>query len=118
MISVVEKILSQNQEIDMYEEYFEGEEPENNMENINVKTLKLFKNIGEGPKRQVNSLSWHPDGPHKIAASYSLLKFQSSLQTSSSKSFIWDINNPNVPCDVLTPPSPVVKLAYNHKNVD
>ena len=45
MIDVVEKVISQNNEIDMYEEYFEGEEPENNMENINVKTLKLFKNI-------------------------------------------------------------------------
>lgn len=29
----------------MYEEYFEGEEPENNMEILNVKTLKLFKNL-------------------------------------------------------------------------
>lgn len=29
----------------MYEEYFENEEPENNVENLNVKTLKLFKNI-------------------------------------------------------------------------
>ncbi len=29
----------------MYEDYFEGEEPENNMEVLNVKTLKLFKNV-------------------------------------------------------------------------
>lgn len=55
----------------MYEEYFDGEEPESNAENLNVKTLKLFKNIEEGEKRQVTSLSWHPDGPHKLAASYS-----------------------------------------------
>lgn len=59
----------------MYEEYFDNEEPENNVENLNVKTLKLFKNIDQGIKRAVTSLSWHPDGPHKIAASYSLMKF-------------------------------------------
>lgn len=51
MIEVVEKVLCQNKEIDMYEEYFEGEEPENNMETLNMKTLKLFKNIDQGMKR-------------------------------------------------------------------
>lgn len=59
----------------MYEEYFDGEEPEHNIEKINVKTLKLFKNLDIQTKRSLTSLSWHPDGPHKIAASYSLMKF-------------------------------------------
>lgn len=118
MIEVVEKVISQNNEIDMYEEYFEGEEPQNNMENLNVKTLKLFKSIDQETKRSVTSLSWHPDGPHKIASSYSMLKFQSQQQNFGFKSYIWDINNPNVPCEVLNPPSPIIKLAYNHKTVD
>ena len=63
----------------MFEEYFEDEEPEHNIENINVKTLQLFKNLeNTGPKRAVTSLSWHPDGKYKIAASYSNMKFEPS----------------------------------------
>ena len=39
MLEVVEKVLAQNNQIDMFEEYFEDEEPEHNVENVNVKTL-------------------------------------------------------------------------------
>lgn len=73
MIQTLESVIKMNNEIDMFEEYFEGEEPEYNLENVNVKTLKLFKNLGKEEKRAVSSLSWHPDGPFKIAASYSML---------------------------------------------
>ncbi len=104
----------------MYEEYFDGEEPEHNIENINVKTLQLFKNPeNTGVKRTITSLSWHPDGKYKIAASYSNMKFQPSSNTKlQNQSFIWDINNPNVPCDTIVPPSPIIKMQYNHKNTD
>ena len=73
MLSTLESVIKINNEIDMYEEYFEGEIPEYNLENVNVKTLKIFKNMNDLPKRAVSSISWHPDGPHKIAASYSML---------------------------------------------
>lgn len=33
-------------------------------------------------------------------------------------SYVWDVSNPNEPSEELTAPSPVVKLAYNHKNTD
>lgn len=33
-------------------------------------------------------------------------------------SYVWDINNPNLPSNTLTPLSPVVKIVYNHKNPD
>lgn len=56
----------------MFEEYFEDEEPEYTHQQLNVKTLKLFKNVEVETKRCVSSLSWHPDGPYKIAASYSM----------------------------------------------
>ena len=63
-------------------------------------------------------LSWHPDGPFKLAAAYSILRFQQHSTLGGSNSYIWDVNSPNVPCNTLTPPSPVVRLVYNHKNPD
>ena len=116
MLDVVESIIAKNNQIDMFEEYYEDEEPEHNIENVNVKTLKIFKNSEDTGKRAVTSISWHPDGPFKLAASYSVMKFQG--QNSGSKAYIWDINNPNVPSESLIPPSPIVKLAYNHKSVE
>ena len=51
MLDVVEKIISQNNQINMFEEYFDGEEPEHNIENINVKTLQIFKSLNQEVKR-------------------------------------------------------------------
>lgn len=118
MTESVEAIISKNNQIDMFEDYFYNEVPEHNVENLNVKTLKLFKFNDDGPRRAVTSLSWHPDGPHKLAASYSILRFQQQSPSMNLQSYIWDVNNPNIPCDKLLPPSPVVRLSYNHKNPD
>lgn len=118
MCEVVESIIYKNNQIDMFEEYFEGEEVNCAMDKVKVKTLKLFKNCSEDPKRTVTNISWHPDGSHRLAASYSVLRFQQLAQNSSNESYIWDVNNPNSPLETLKPPSAVVKLAYNHKNTD
>ena len=119
MLETIQKVISQNNEIDMFEEYFEGEEPEHSIEPLNVKTLKLFKNNSSTNKKSVTSLSWHPDGPYKLAASYSEMSFQPDKKNDNTHmSCIWDINNPNIPCEVLDAPSPVVKMAYNHKHIE
>jgi len=33
-------------------------------------------------------------------------------------SYIWDLNSPNEPCAMLTPPSPLMCVAYNPKSPD
>lgn len=117
MCEVVESIISKNNQIDMFEDYFDGEEEDCSMDSLKVKTLKLFKLVSDEPKRTVTNLSWHPDGSHRLAASYSVLRFQQH-SGGNNESYIWDVNNPNAPLEALIPPSPVVKLAYNHKNTD
>ncbi len=37
------QILSENNEIDLYEEYFDGEEPDQTTESLHTNTLRLFK---------------------------------------------------------------------------
>lgn len=85
---------------------------------MSIKTLKLFKQGEEDNRRQVSSISWHPDGPHKIAVSYAKLNFDSIRESYSYQSYIWDISNSSVPVNTINPKSPITKLAYNHKNVE
>jgi dynein intermediate chain 2 len=114
----VHEIIDKNNQIDMFEEYFLGEEPEHNIEKLSIKTLMLFKDQNDGIKRSVSKLCWHPDGPYSIAASYSISRFQQQPAGMKFDAYTWDLNSPNVPKDSLVPPSPLTTLAYNHKNVD
>lgn len=76
MCQNVSNIILENNQIDMFEEYFEDEAPEHNIEKLNVRTLMLFKDPTEGVKRSISKISWHPDGPEYLAAAYSIMRFQ------------------------------------------
>ena len=87
-------------------------------------------------KRSVSFMSWHPDGPRKLAAAYSVLEFQKAPMGISFDSYIWDVGetcrvpsmsrvlicfpseNPNTPETTLTPSSPLITLEYNPKDVN
>ena len=76
MCNHITDIIRENNQIDMFEEYFDQGEPEHNIEKLNVKTLMLFKDPSEVCKRSVSRISWHPDGPQSLAAAYSIMRFQ------------------------------------------
>lgn len=61
-------------------------------------------------------MEWQPDNPCKVAAAYSILKFQQMPDSMPTSSYIWDINSPNEPEVVLKPSSPIVSLSFNYKN--
>lgn len=113
----VESILMRNNEIDMFEEYFPAEQPEAGAEALSLKTLTLFRLPGSERKASVSSLSWHPEGPSKIAVSYTLPRAV-GRGIPPPEATIWDVNSPNAPVETLQPPFPVSKLAFNHKNAD
>jgi len=56
--------------------------------------------------------------PPKVAVAYSVLRFQQMPDHMPTQSYIWDINDPNVPDCTLLSTSPVTSIAFNHKNVD
>lgn len=114
----VKDIIKMNKQIDMFEEYFEGEVPDHNIEKLSVKTALLFKDPEKGHKRCINKISWHPDGPNKLAGAYCMMRFHKPMADLSCKSFVWDLTSPNAPIHSICPPSPITALAYNHKNVD
>lgn len=113
----VESILLKNNEIDMFEDYFPDEEPETGAEALSLKTLTLFRLPGSERRGAVSSLSWHPDGPTKIAVSYTHLG-QSGRGLAPPEAAIWDIHSPNSPVDTFQPSFPINKLAFNHKNAE
>ena len=70
------RCIKQNNEIDLFEEYFKDEEPEYMSEPINTKTVMIFKDPQE-VKRSVTKIAWHPEvSEHRVGTSYAQLRFQ------------------------------------------
>ena len=65
-----QKCIRQNNQIDLFEEYFDGEQPEHLSETINTKTTMIFKDPNT-VKRAVTKISWHPDmSEPRVGVSY------------------------------------------------
>jgi dynein intermediate chain 2 len=117
---VVEQCMRQNNTMDIYEEYFSGEDVDHSSEPPSAKGLTVFRDPNE-TKRTVTSVNWHPEHGGKVAVSYSILNFQDprfSQARLPSQSYIWDITNPNTPDVEINPPSPLCCLRYNPKVPD
>jgi len=109
--------LEQNNTIDLFEIYFQNEEPDHMPENLTMKTVALFKDVSD-ESRSVTKIGWHPEGPTKIVGSYSNLRFQRMSEDMPVASFIWDINERNIPVMELRCSSPLICCQYNHKHPD
>jgi len=119
LCDTIEECISQNNQIDLFEEYFYNEEPEHFVESLSTKTLILFKDPeGANIKRSVGKISWYPENPTKLAVSYAIMRFQQMPEGMPTQSYIWDVNNPNTPDITLASPSPITSIAFNHKNTD
>ena len=120
---IIARCLKQNNTIDIYEKYFEGNNIDHSSEPPSAKGLAVFRDPNE-IKRTATSINWHPDpaaANAKIAVSYSILNFQDPRFASTRmphQSYVWDILNPNTPDAELSPPSPLCCLRFNPKNTD
>ena len=117
---IISRCMRQNNTIDIYEEYFDRDDRDWSGEPPSAKGLAVFRDPN-ATKRTATSIHWHPEGPTKIAVSYSILNFQDQRFTSARlpvQSYIWDIINPNTPDTELTPPSPLCCLRFNPKSTD
>ncbi|BFZ17387.1 hypothetical protein BsWGS_20426 [Bradybaena similaris] len=114
--SIMEHCIKQNNALDIYEEYFEDIDVEEIDEPASAKTLNVFRDPND-IKRTATNISWHPDGSCNLAVAYCTLEFQSALPGTSMCSYIWDVENPNIPDLTVKPISPLVCLEYNPKDV-
>ena len=60
MVHSASSCIRQNNEIDLFEEYFHGEQAQHLSETITTKTLMIFKDPNDF-KRSATSLTWHPE---------------------------------------------------------
>lgn len=113
---VVEHSIMQNIAVDIYQDFFAGEYADHSSEPPSAKTLSVFKDPNT-IKRTVNKISWYPDGGKKLAVAFAIMQFQDRrMAEMSNLSYIWDVNNPNVPEQELSPSSPLCCLEYNTKD--
>eukprot|EP01029_Cantina_marsupialis_P028422 TRINITY_DN776149_c0_g1_i1.p1 TRINITY_DN776149_c0_g1~~TRINITY_DN776149_c0_g1_i1.p1 ORF type:complete len:575 (-),score=193.02 TRINITY_DN776149_c0_g1_i1:132-1856(-) len=113
---IVQSSVKQNNTIDIYESYFSGDVVDHSSEPPSAKGLAVFRDPNP-VKRSAAKINWHPEGS-KIAVSYAVLNFQDDRmmnQRLPAQSYIWDIMNPNMPEQELTPASPLCCLRFNPK---
>jgi dynein intermediate chain 2 len=72
---ILDRCMRQNNTINIFEEYFENDTSDYSSEPPSAKGLAVFRDPN-AVKRTVTSIDWYPDGPTKIAVSYSILNFQ------------------------------------------
>ena len=65
LVTNAEKSIKQNNEIDLFEEYFAGEQPEHLSENISTKTVMIFKDPNS-IKRAATKIVWHPEASSEM----------------------------------------------------
>ncbi|PHJ21042.1 dynein intermediate [Cystoisospora suis] len=116
--SDVTRPLMQNDTLDIFEEYFEGETIQNTADNLSARSLMLFKDQVTECKRTVTSISWHPEGAPRLAAAYAILRFQKQPDPMPAQAYIWDTSQSNVPITELSGQSPLVSIKYNNKITD
>lgn len=113
----LKQVLSQNTAVDVFEEYYVGEEAEPEMHSLQSSTCALYKDNFRGLRRSASRISWHPDGGSRFLVSYSCLNFQRPDDELMNKaSYIWETENPNYPLFELLPSSPLVCAQYFARN--
>lgn len=77
LVGQSEKCIRQNNEIDLFEEYHTGEQPEHTSEIISTKTVMIFKDPNP-IKRAITKIVWHPDyqTEMRVGVAYAILRFQ------------------------------------------
>lgn len=76
LVPIAERCMKQNNTINVYEQFFEGQSIEYYSEPPSAKGLAVIRDPSS-VKRSITSINWHPEtNSSKIAVSYSVLTFQ------------------------------------------
>ena len=117
---LMDENLKQNNAIDIYGEYFANSDGIINQDAAptlgppSMKAITVFKDPN-AIKRTAAALSWLNDGK-RLAVAYCNLKFQGTVEGTSTHSYIWDVQNPNQPLETLNPASPLTSIEFYNKD--
>lgn len=115
----MERLVLQNNAIDMYQTYYSEIENMAAVEHNSCRTVNVFRDgaghSGANPGRPISSICWQPDGGHRFAATYVEVDFNRETR-SSVDAYIWDVDNANYPLTTISPPCAMLDLQYNPKD--
>ncbi|XP_064216038.1 dynein intermediate chain 3, ciliary isoform X2 [Tribolium castaneum] len=111
----MDNCILQNNAINIYQQYFSDVEPTPLVERSSARTVNVYQDQST-PSRPVTHISWSPDNQTKLAVSHCNLSFQAVVPNQTTHSYIWEVENPNLPLHVLKPEHPIVCLEYNQKD--
>lgn len=112
--------VKQNNTINIYNEYFEDFLEDHSSEPPSAKGMAVLRDPCP-VRRTTCTIDWLPEGPTRIAAAYSVLRFQDSRmmqKTLPVNSYCWDVQKPNAPETTLVANSPLCSLRFNPKAPD
>nr|XP_023025505.1 dynein intermediate chain 2, axonemal [Leptinotarsa decemlineata] len=109
----MENCILQNNAINIYQQYFSDVEPTPLVERSSARTVNVYQDQCT-PTRPITHISWSPDNQTKLAVSHCNMVFHFPVQ--SAFSYIWEVENPNLPLLTLKPEHPIVCLEYNQKD--
>ncbi|XP_067145077.1 dynein intermediate chain 3, ciliary-like [Centruroides vittatus] len=111
----LEHCVKQNNAINIYEEYFVGdEEEEKDIINDETRVVNVIRD-NTTPSRYVTCISWSPEEENKLVTTLSTLKFEESSKL-PKESYIWDINNLTQPVTNLCFSSSLICAEFNPKD--
>ncbi|XP_044269333.1 dynein intermediate chain 3, ciliary [Tribolium madens] len=111
----MENCILQNNAINIYQQYFSDVEATPLVERSSARTVNVYQDQST-PTRPVTHISWSPDNQTKLAVSHCNLSFQAVVPNQTTHSYIWEVENPNLPLHILKPEHPIVCLEYNQKD--
>ncbi|KAJ4458609.1 putative Dynein intermediate chain 2; axonemal [Paratrimastix pyriformis] len=115
LTGTTEELMKQNDAIDIAEHYFDDVVPDRSQDITQPRCLLTLKDPNK-VKRSAAMISWHPDERGRIAVAYAVSQFQRQPGEMSPASYIWDLENPNMPITEMQPVSPLVSLQFNYKD--
>ncbi|KAG7205444.1 hypothetical protein KM043_007436 [Ampulex compressa] len=114
LLAPMEHCILQNNACNIYEQYFNDMEPTPLIQRAFSHTVNVYRDLSP-VKRQMTHLSWSPDQGNRFAASYCNTDFKKKIDN-DPVSYIWEVENPNMPYMTLKPFCPLLTLEYNPKD--
>ncbi|XP_062715648.1 dynein intermediate chain 3, ciliary-like [Aedes albopictus] len=111
LTKTMEHAILQNSACDIYQNYFEDIEQHELIEQFSSKTVHVYKDNLD-VKRSCSYICWSEEGMHFASIHCNIGEMNNTV----TDSYIWDIENPNVPLQTLVPPYQARCLEYNFKD--
>lgn len=111
----MEHCIMQNTTVNIYQHYYLDMDQVPLPERSSARTINVYQDLSP-VRRPVMHVSWSPDDETKLAITYCNMDFQSTVLNQSPNSYIWEIENPNIPYFILKPHVPLVCVEFSLKD--